>query len=190
MPTALTHPVVPLAIGIALGRKAIPARLVVCGAIASVLPDLDVIAFRLGIPYAAEFGHRGFSHSLLFAFLAALLGACFFRWLKAGFLLSFLFLFVAAGSHGLLDTLTNGGLGVALLWPWSEHRYFAPVQPIEVSPLGVNRFFSERGITVLKSELFWVWLPAFSSSAIALATRIALARRPTRTQRGKPRQSD
>jgi inner membrane protein len=33
----------------------------------AIVPDLDVIAFSLGIPYAHPLGHRGFSHSLLFA---------------------------------------------------------------------------------------------------------------------------
>ncbi len=33
----------------------------------SLVPDLDVIAFRFGIPYAAPFGHRGATHSIVFA---------------------------------------------------------------------------------------------------------------------------
>lgn len=181
MPTIFTHPAVPLAVGFGLGRGIISTRLLVCGAIGSIVPDLDVVAFRIGIPYAAEFGHRGFSHSLLFAVVAALLGACFYPWLKTTFLRAFLFLAVAVGSHGLLDTFTNGGLGIALLWPWSEHRYFAPFQPIEVSPLGMARFFSERGVAVLKSELLWVWLPAFAIYIIILAARLALTRCPART---------
>lgn len=173
MPTIFTHPVVPLAIGTAFGRRIIPPRLLACGAIAATLPDLDVIAFRLGIPYAAEFGHRGFSHSLLFALVAALLGACFFPWLRASFLRSFIFLLTAIGSHGLLDSLTNGGLGIALLWPWSGHRYFAPFQPIEVAPLGLGRLFSAKGASVFLSELLWVWLPAFAVGAAALLARTA-----------------
>lgn len=182
VPTVFTHPVVPLAIGMALGRRIVPPRLVACGAIAAILPDLDVLAFRLGIPYATEFGHRGFSHSLLFALVAALLGACCFRWLRANFLRSFLFLLMAVGSHGLLDTLTDGGLGIALLWPWSDHRYFAPFQPIAVAPLGLSRFFSERGVTVLKSEFLWVCLPAFATSVALFGARVATLRR-ARTHR-------
>src|SRR5437763_7259784 len=37
----------------------------------SLAPDLDVVAFRLGIPYSAPFGHRGATHSIAFAMLAA-----------------------------------------------------------------------------------------------------------------------
>jgi inner membrane protein len=174
MPTVFTHPVVPLAIGLGLGRKLVPAPLLVCGVIGSVLPDLDVIAFRIGIPYAAEFGHRGFSHSLLFAFVVALLFACFYRFLQTSFLRALLFLFIAVSSHGVLDTLTNGGLGIALLWPWSEHRYFMPLHPIEVSPLGMSRFLSERGLVVLKSEFLWVWLPAMAATSTMILARLAL----------------
>lgn len=183
MPTIISHSAVPLAIGLGLGRKVISTPLLMCGVIGSVLPDLDVIAFRIGIPYAAEFGHRGFSHSLLFAVVVALIGACLYRWLQTTFFRSFLFLFVAVGSHGVLDTLTNGGLGIALLWPWSEHRYFMPFHPIEVAPLNPSRFLSERGLSVLISELYWVWLPAIGTTVIMVFTRMAFMFRLTGRQR-------
>jgi inner membrane protein len=176
MPTIFSHPAVPLAIGFGLGRKVTSAPLLVCAVIGSVLPDIDVVAFRMGILYAAEFGHRGFSHSLLFAFVAALLGACLFRWFQTEFSRSFLFLFAAIGSHGLLDTLTNGGLGIALLWPWSVHRYFMPFHPIEVAPLGLSGLLSQRGLWVLKSELYWVWLPAFTATVLMIFARLTLTK--------------
>ena len=75
MPTVLTHPAVPLAIGLGLGKDVIPPPLLIAGVAVSVMPDLDVLAFRYGISYASNFGHRGFSHSLLFAAALALLGA-------------------------------------------------------------------------------------------------------------------
>ena len=96
-----------------------------------------------------------------------------------GFFLAFLFLFAAISSHGLLDTLTNGGLGIALLWPWSEHRYFMPFHPIEVAPLGLSRFLSERGLSVLKSELYWVWLPAIAATGLMIFVRLALTKAST-----------
>ena len=85
MPTVLTHPAIPLAIGLGLGKDVIPAPLLIAGVVASVMPDLDVLAFRYGIPYASNFGHRGFSHSLLFAVVLALLGACAFRYSHTNF---------------------------------------------------------------------------------------------------------
>ena len=74
-------------------------------------------------------------------------------------------------SHGLLDTFTNGGRGIELLWPWTSERYFAPIRPIEVSPLGIRAFLSPRGAQVLQSEVIWVWLPALAAGLALLAAR-------------------
>ncbi len=126
MPTVLSHAAVPLALGVGLGAEVVPRRLLLAGALVSALPDLDVITFHWGIPYSAGLGHRGFSHSLLVAAVVALAGAAAAPALRTGSARAFVFLFVAAASHGALDAFTNGGLGVAFLWPWSEQRFFAP----------------------------------------------------------------
>jgi len=136
-----------------------------------VLPDLDVVAFRLGVSYAAEFGHRGFSHSILFALVAAMLGACMFRQLHSSFRSAFFFVISCALSHGILDAFTNGGLGVAFLWPWSDERFFAHFQVIEAAPLSMKRFFSLAGLHVLWSELLWVWFPLLGFVFVAAAFR-------------------
>jgi inner membrane protein len=159
VPTVLSHPAVPMAIGLGLGRRAVSGRLLAAGALASVLPDLDVVGFRLGIPYAGDLGHRGLSHSFVFAALAGLLGASFHRSLRSRFITAFLFLFVATASHGVLDAFTNGGLGVAFFWPFSPERHFAPARVIQVSPIGMARLLSYRGAAVLRSELLWIWIP-------------------------------
>src|SRR5262249_21610864 len=144
VPTIISHAAVPLALAFGLGREIAPRRLVQIGVVASILPDLDVLAFGLGIPYADPLGHRGFSHSLVFAALVGLAAACAFRTLGVTFARTFWFVFAATASHGLLDSLTNGGLGVAFLWPFSDERYFAPLTMIQVSPIG-RAFFSEYG---------------------------------------------
>ena len=172
MPSVLSHPVVPIALGLALGPRVISRRLLAAGAVAAVLPDLDVLAFRLGIPYAHEFGHRGPSHSLAFAILLGLVALTFAASLRAPRTAAFLFVFAAAASHGLLDMLTNGGLGVALAWPISNERFFFPAQVIEVSPLSLRRFFSSDGAAVMVSELLWVWLPS-----VLVGMAVFLARR-------------
>lgn len=159
MPTILSHLAVPLAIGLAVGSPTVSKRLLLGGLVASVLPDLDVLAFKLGISYSHEFGHRGFSHSLVFAACFATLAAGFARQFQAAPKVVFAFLLVSMASHGLLDMLTNGGLGVALAWPFSEQRFFLPWQVIEASPLSLRRFFGPAGLAVLKSELAWVWVP-------------------------------
>ena len=72
--------------------------------------------------------------------------------------MTFAFLFVCTMSHGVLDAMTNGGLGVAFFAPFHNERYFFPWTPIRVSPIGVG-FFSARGLATLRSELLWVWGP-------------------------------
>jgi inner membrane protein len=171
VPTILTHPAVPLAIGLGLGSAVIPARLLLAGIVVCVLPDFDVIAFHLGLPYAHDLGHRGASHSFLFATAIALLGATAFHFFRASLSRTFSFLFLAAASHGILDAFTNGGLGIAFFWPFSATRYFAPMQVIEVSPLSLSRIFSARFAEVLFSELLWVWLPCLLLMWTLLLTR-------------------
>ena len=83
----------------------------------------------------------------------------------------FSFLFASTLSHGLLDMLTNGGLGVALFAPFDNGRYFFPYRPVEVSPLGVTNFFSRRGLHVLTSERQWVWLPSVVVSLLGYLVR-------------------
>jgi inner membrane protein len=177
MPTILTHPAVPLALAVGLGANTVPRRLLAVGIVASMAPDLDVLSFRFGIAYASAFGHRGFTHSLLFATLVALLGACAWRAYRTSFPRAFAFLWIAAASHGLLDAFTTGGLGIAFGWPWTLRRYFFAPQVIEVSPLGLSQFLSARGAAVLVSEMLWVWLPALLLAAALASIRLGLARR-------------
>lgn len=165
MPSIITHAAVPLALYYAAERGRISARLLAAGVAAAILPDLDVAAFALGIDYADGFGHRGASHSLLFAALLALFGALAHGPLRSRPAQAAAWMFVCAASHPLLDALTSGGLGVALLWPWSDQRFFAPWRPILVSPFA-NGFFSARGVATLLSELRWVWVPLFTAAAL------------------------
>ncbi|MFN3076649.1 MAG: metal-dependent hydrolase [Alphaproteobacteria bacterium] len=176
MPTFLSHPAVPLALAYGLGGAAVPRRLMMVGVTVSILPDLDVLAFQLGIPYLNAFGHRGFSHSITLAVIVALITAMFARRLGSEWKRVFAFVGVSMGSHGLLDAFTNGGQGIALLWPFTDERYFAPVQMIEVAPLRLARFFSERGVEVMLSELVWVWLPCGVVMASLLAIQGRLRR--------------
>ena len=52
MPTIISHAAVPLALGIGLGHKRIPAALLMSGVLASMLPDADVVLL-LGIGSSA-----------------------------------------------------------------------------------------------------------------------------------------
>lgn len=173
MPTILSHAAVPIAGALLLGRGRLTVPVIATGIIFSMLPDADVVGFGFDINYADSWGHRGASHSLLFAAVAALLATALLR--PDNYRIAGVFLFLSMASHGLLDTLTNGGLGAALFWPWSDVRIFAPVTPIEVSPIGIGNFLTARGLAVLQSELIWIWLPMALSVTFIMLT---MSRRP------------
>lgn len=180
MPSVLTHPAVPLAIGLGLGRARVPPSLLFAGVVVSILPDADVIAFGTGIAYEHVLGHRGFTHSLAFAVALAGAIALIHRRDAVPRHRAFLFLALSAASHGILDAFTNGGLGIAFLWPFTEARYFAPVRVIAVSPIGLSRFLSDTGVRVLWSEMQWVWLPAVALFVMVRATTGSWALRAKR----------
>ena len=118
----------------------------------SMLPDADVVAFVVGIPYAHAFGHRGASHSIVFAVACGLLVAVVARMRGADALRWGAGLGLVVLSHPLLDMLTTGGLGVALWWPLSDARIFAPWRVIPVAPIGLG-MLSPRGLMVILAEL-------------------------------------
>jgi inner membrane protein len=158
VPTIISHAAVPLALGIGLGEKRVSRAVLASGVFASMLPDADVILFRFGATYNDVWSHRGFSHSLGFAILLGLVAAFLLR-RRAPTLRAFAFVALSAASHGLLDMLTNGGHGIAFLWPLSGHRYFFDWRPIQVSPLAATRFLT-KAAAVAKTEALWIWLPA------------------------------
>jgi inner membrane protein len=167
-----SHAAVALALAPVVLPGRIPVRLAALGAFASVLPDADVAGFRLGIAYGELLGHRGVTHSLPFAALLALaLLPLAGSSPPASRARIWLYLALATASHGVLDALTNGGLGVAFVAPLSGRRYFFPVQPIEVSPIGAAAFFSAWGRRVIASELLWIWLPSAVLATVAVVWR-------------------
>src|SRR3954467_422265 len=144
MASAFSHAVVALGIGSRFYRREIPKRVWAIGAVCSALPDLDAIGFRFGIRYGDFLGHRGFSHSLVFAASLAVVVAILLPLRDAPargrFSIGF-YLFLCTASHGVLDAMTNGGLGVAFFAPFDNHRYFLPWRPIQVAPMEMGRFF-------------------------------------------------
>lgn len=187
MATFLTHPLVPLVMAGGLGRARVTKRLLVAGMLASILPDADVLAFHFHIAYGHPFGHRGFTHSIFFAVLIGLAGLASARAFGVSRVVAFMFLFVSTVSHGLLDALTNGGLGIAFFAPFDNTRYFLPWQVIEVSPITASGFLSARGWAVFRSELEWVWMPILAAGLALLALRIVMMRRrATSTNEQRP----
>ena len=174
MASAFSHAVAALGIGTCFYRLGVPKRVWVAGVLCSVVPDLDVIGFWFGVRYGDFWGHRGFTHSLIFAAIlsgvAAVLLSVSSR-VDIGRYSLFAYLFLATASHGVLDAMTNGGLGVAFLSPFNNNRYFFFWRPILVSPISATRFFSARGFAILRSELIWIWLPTIVLIVLTIAFR-------------------
>jgi inner membrane protein len=176
MASAFTHAIAAASIGSVLTPR--DRKLVALAAVCSIVPDADALAFRFGIPYEHMFGHRGFTHSIAFAACLAAIATWAVarrvadvpvRRLAAA-------LFLAIVSHGILDALTNGGLGVAFFAPFSGERYFLPWRPILVSPISIRRFFTDRGWSILASELEVVWIPAAALWTVGALVRAHVRR--------------
>lgn len=137
----------------------------------ALLPDIDVVGFRLGVSYAAALGHRGATHSFMFA---ALVGAVLWLLtklssaprspLRMGILAA-----AVVATHPILDTLTDGGLGCALWWPFDTRRVFAPWTPLPVAPIG-RAFLSRAGLQVALLESI-VFAPFLVWGLVGLCTR-------------------
>lgn len=163
MPTIITHSAVAIIAGKTFVPADVPRHFWILAIICSILPDADVIGFAFGIPYADFWGHRGFFHSIFFGLITGGLATVLMIYVikpnSGSTLFYFLFFFLLSASHGLLDAFTNGGLGIALLSPFDNSRYFFPFTPVNVSPIGVRAFISQWGLNVMKSEIVWIWTP-------------------------------
>jgi inner membrane protein len=135
-------------------------------------PDADAMLVGLGSDYHGHFGHRGFSHSMLFA--VALTVLAFFvarRWGTKPWLTALLTL-LAVGSHGLLDSMTYRTRGIPFLWPFSEERFQLPWRMIPPAPFG-EHFLSRRGLDVMMIEMIY-FLPL---TVVAIGPSLGTLRR-------------
>lgn len=175
MASAFSHIAVPITLRWILGKRRVPIKVVLWGLFLSIMPDFDSIGFRFGVPYASQWGHRGFTHSIVFAIMTAIVSVAFCRLLSSRPATMFLVSFTSVISHSLLDACTSGGLGVAFFWPFTDERFFFPWREIQVSPMSVSRFFGDSGWPVLKSELKFIWAPCFLMGCISFFFRSLLA---------------
>jgi len=163
--SAFTHAFSALALGTLFPKKYHSGYYWFWGMFCAVFPDADVIGFKFGIPYGHVLGHRGLTHSFFFALIFAfIIVAVFFRkhnFFGKGWWIILGYLFVCTASHGVLDAMTTGGKGIAFFAPFENGRYFFPdeFRRLRVSPIGIQHFFGEWGIRVMKSEFLWVWIP-------------------------------
>jgi inner membrane protein len=174
MPSVFSHAIAAVALGGAVVGA--PARLTIwgLGAVCAVLPDVDVISFHLDLPFGHVLGHRGLSHSLIFAAGLASMVAVLLRPTRTpspSVARLWVFFFLATASHGVLDAMTDGGLGVAFFAPFSDARYFFPWRPIVVSPISVVEFLGPRGLEVMWSEIGWIWAPSAAVFLVGITSR-------------------
>jgi inner membrane protein len=176
MASAITHALVGAALAGVAPRALARARFAVALALLAALPDLDVIGYRLGVPYGHPFGHRGASHSLAFALVVGIAAALVMPRSTARLRAATAFLaMLATASHGLLDALTDAGLGIGFFIPFDDGRYFFPWRPLPTSPLSPGAFFTRRGVEILEAEILLVWIPT-----LLIAASLALIRRRSR----------
>jgi len=123
-----------------------------------ILPDLDVIGFRLD--YLQPFpGASGFLSFPFFCSVGGVVYAFIYlrknqtTWKTRVFVYAYFFLLTA--SNGLLDIFTNGGMGVALLSLFDTTRYFFPWRPIQVSPIGIGGFLGYVDGVLENVNLLW-----------------------------------
>ena len=103
-----------------LGKK-IGNKAIILGAIAGTIPDLDIVTRFFVDDLTASVMHRGFSHSLIFPFVAALILAWILKkiyssYTHVSFNDWFKMFFLAIITHPLLDAQTTWG--TQLFWPF------------------------------------------------------------------------
>ena len=103
-----------------LGKK-IGNKAIVLGAIAGTIPDLDIVTRFFVDDLTASVMHRGFSHSLIFPFVAApilawILKKIYCNYSDVSFNDWFKMFFLAIITHPLLDAQTTWG--TQLFWPF------------------------------------------------------------------------
>lgn len=180
MPTVFTHAVVAGVAAKVFAGQTKPLRFWIAAVVVSVLPDADVLGFAFGVRYGDFLGHRGCFHSLFFALILSVFClTVLFRHHRAFTrkwwnLLTFFF--IVGASHGLLDALTNGGLGIALLAPFDNTRYFFPWRPVPVAPISLRAFMSTWGMRIIVWECTFIWLPMLLSLASVTIMRYVFHR--------------
>lgn len=166
MTTLYTHAVAGLGLARWCADRHMPWSYWTLAAVLPLLPDLDVFSMA---PYGSPLGHRGVTHSLLFALATGLIAASIVArplrrqwWMLAGLF------FAVAATHGLLDALTRGGEGIPLFWPLGGR--YGNWGPIPVSDIAFD-WPDPRTSRAIRGELLWVWLPTMLLIVVTAAYR-------------------
>lgn len=124
-------------------------------ALLGMLPDFDVLLVALGTDDWGAWGHRGASHTPVFALAVGVLAALLTwargqrRPLGRGLVVA-----LVVASHCVLDALTQEGRGMMFLWPLTSDRFHFLWRPIPDAPRGWA-FFTAIGFRHLAVELVY-----------------------------------
>ena len=149
MPLPVAHGLVGASVVAALRRSDQPARWkwLALGAFLGVAPDFDYVLNWLRISHGGW--HHGFTHSIPFALVVGLATTLVLRQWE---LRSFLVVIAAYVSHTLLDFALTESRGVALWWPFTNHRYKLRL-PNPIDYTWNDDSFSQAAIDLLKISL-------------------------------------
>ncbi|HVR62420.1 MAG TPA: metal-dependent hydrolase [Polyangia bacterium] len=172
-----------IAVGMASGRlfadlsdQRRPWRQALIGIGLAWLPDVDVLWLALGAPDRGLLGHRGFTHTPLFALaVGALVGVWLWARGRGRPVTLAVLAALLVGTHGILDGIAQDGRGILFFWPLSAERFHLPWRPIPDAPLGLA-LFSRVGLSHLALE-FLYFIPF---------TLFTLRWRREKTRRGRP----
>ena len=167
----VTHGLLGAAVGQALWGRRLGRSALGWGAVACMLPDVDIAWMNLSGPLGEFVHHRGFTHSAWFGFVVGpLLGTLAWRRFgrAKGDLSAWIVLFVAGiFAHPLLDICTT--YGTQFLVPFSDRRFtlnaVAIVDPAYSSILAVAIAVGLwRGVASDASRTAAVWALALSTA--------------------------
>lgn len=158
MATLFTHAFFGAGTAYAMSQPHKPCRKFLFGSVVcQCLPDLDVLSYLFHIAPPHPLGHRGLTHSCVFALVAAILVTlCCSRQLKPfsrRWWSLYGWFFLIAFAHGILDAMVDDRLGVAFLWPWTTQHYHLPWRPFLDYPLEASALVSMSLWTTVFLEL-------------------------------------
>ncbi|HEX7334806.1 MAG TPA: metal-dependent hydrolase [Pyrinomonadaceae bacterium] len=157
MPLPLAHALVGASTAAALrpGAESNAWKPILIGAFLGVCPDFD---YALNVMRISGGGwHHGFTHSIAFACLLGLITIVILRDWKVR---SFILYGAAAASHTLLDYLITESRGVALWWPFTDHRYKLEItNPIDYTWSNTSIWEVSAGVLKITLTEFMIFAP-------------------------------
>ena len=159
MPLPLAHALVGASVASALcpASQSRQWKPILIGAFLGVCPDSD---YALNVMRISGGGwHHGFTHSIAFALVLGLLTVVVLREWKVR---SFVLFSAAAASHTLLDYLITESRGVALWWPFTDHRYKLEItNPIDYTWSNASTWDVIAGVIKITLLEFMIFAPIF-----------------------------